>query len=694
MSKEKKVTAEDLEPFYDKFLEQMRKPLEQIKDEQFYNFLQKDEQGKTIKIGKNPCTRFAFEIRKRRMEQAKIEEQKRKERKKMSRSGSQDFRQSLNFEFPLMKPRFNFNAVGGLHNQKQEILKILSLGLNRKKLFSKINARPIRGILLQGPSGCGKSLLAEAVVGELIVPSDTTTEEEQNSFFQLKFSSDKEMKEQMPVLFYTVKPTDIQPQQNISASAKTVHSETRLKELFKQAQENSRMKPVIIFIDQLDVLFSSKKSSSSKEQDTKILSQLCNAFDAITKDIENDIFVIGATNKIEKIPKELRRSCRFSREISLGIPDRHGRGEILQCLLRNIAGSDDIDITDIAEQAEGYIGADLQGLVQETVKISVERFLSGETDLQTEFGEEQLQDAKVIQDDFYQAMKIVQPSLRREGFTTTATVKFDAIGGLQHVQEELKTAIIDAIKYSDLFEEYGHKPGSGIILYGPPGCGKTLLARAVAHEAMHAAFISVKGPELLNKYLGESESAVRSVFRRARESAPCIIFFDEIDALCPRRSDDSSNAAASRVVNQLLTEMDGVVERGQIFVIGATNRLELVDEAMLRPGRLDKKIEVPLPNEDGRRDILEKILNQINPELIDHSIDLQEIANMSETFSGADLGAIITEATEMAINKTKEIAEERSLRDIRELPIEYRGKINQEFLIKAFEKVKSSKVYR
>ena len=661
-----------VEPVFDMYIAGRKLTYDKVKEKDFYPYFNKDEAGKTNKIPQSRFSRVLFLIKKKKEEA----EKKLQKERKMSRAQSMTF--TVDFQPSL--PRFNFSRVGGLEKQKSEILQILSLGLNKKEIFKKINAKPVRGILLHGPSGCGKSLIAEAVIGELLKPGEES-----------EFGNEDENAE-LPIFFYKIKPTDITSSIANVVTSSSMQADSKLKALFKQATDNSAKAPVVIFLDELDRVFNKKKASISKEGDQKILSQLTSFLDAISNDVEHDIFVIAATNQIEKIPKELRRSCRFSREISLGIPDRVGREKILKCLLKDIKCEQYMNTKEIAEQAEGYIGADLKSLVQEAVTISVERFL-GEGDLSGEFGEGELDEACVTEDDFAKAMQIVQPSLRREGFTTTATVKFDAIGGLDEVQKELRTAVIDAIKYSDLFEEYGHKPGSGIILYGPPGCGKTLLARAVAHEAMHAAFISVKGPELLNKYLGESESAVRSVFRRARDSAPCIIFFDEIDALCPRRSDDSSNAAASRVVNQLLTEMDGVVERGQIFVIGATNRLELVDEAMLRPGRLDKKIEVPLPNEEGRLDILSKIIKGVDPSYVDESIDLSDIAKKSVGFSGAELGAIITESTEMAINETKAIADARGIGDIRLLPREERGKITQDFLNASYEKIKQTKVH-
>ena len=627
------VSVAEIEPFVKKFIEEKKYELSDISSADFLAFLKMNSPEISAKLNPKKCTLLLSEIKKKNPgETQKV--------RPLPNIQSSDQKQVQNSEFTPIEPKYKYNDVGGLTSQKAELYKFFSNGLSMKsrqafKFIGKI--KPISGILLHGPSGCGKTLLVDAVVGELKANGVKI------SYFRANA-----------------------PELAVSAA----QSDSKIKAIFDAAKY---FMPSIIFIDEIDKL------------DNKLQQQLITIFEQLNSDMELQVFIIGATSDIEKI-KDLRQSGRFSREISLGIPDRNARKEILDCLLKDVAISE-IDTKDIAEQAEGYIGADLFGLVQEASLNAVQRFVyehPGET--------EKLDDALVTQEDFIQAMKVVQPSLRREGFTTTACVKFDAIGGLDDVKKELRTAVVDAIKYSDLFNEYGHKSGSGIILYGPPGCGKTLLARAVANEALHAAFISVKGPELLNKYLGESESAVRGVFQRARDSAPCIIFFDEIDAICPRRSDDSSNHAASRVVNQLLTEMDGVVQRGQIFVIGATNRLELVDEAMLRPGRLDKKIEVPRPDREGRIDILSKIIMRVSPDYVDESIDMPAIADLSEGFSGAELDAIITESTEMAINQTKRVAEESGFSDdIRMLPIEQRGKITQEFLIQACDKIKSTK---
>ena len=511
-------------------------------------------------------------------------------------------------DYDPVTPRFNFESVGGLLSQKQQLADLLLLPLVHESLFRSAGATPIRGIILHGPSGCGKSILAEAAAGEFM--------DQGLSFFKLS-------------------GTDLSAPSKLSSG----QSEGKIRALFTAA---SALSPSLIFIDDIDVICSRKDPMSSK-----ITSQLAQCMDQAFNDEEHHVVILGTTSKIDSIDSSLRRPGRFGREIAIGLPDSDQRLAVLRVAASKLNMDDSVNLEEVSREAEGFVGADIAALVQEASLHAVKRAI-----------EDNQETAYVSMVDFMKSVKVVQPTLRREGFTTLPPVTFDDVGGLEDVKRELRMTVIGPIVNHNMFKMYGHKPSSGIIMYGPPGCGKTLLARAIAQEANRAAFISVKGPELLNKYLGESESAVRAVFRRARDSAPCIIFFDELDAICPRRSTDSSNAAASRVVNQLLTEMDGVVDRGRVFVIGATNRLELIDEAMLRPGRLDKKIEVPRPDKNGRIDILTKKISQIK---MRDEIDIESIADRCDGFSGADIDALTSEAIEAAISESIGITNSDSL---------------------------------
>jgi ribosome biogenesis ATPase len=502
-------------------------------------------------------------------------------------------------EFEPSSTTLRYDDVGGLDAQKSQLDELIRLPIVAAELFKSAGATPIRGILVHGPSGCGKSLLAEATAGE---------------FSELGLN------------FFRVSAVDLLP----SAQKLTGQSESKLRALFKAATTSA---PSLIVVDDVDVIARRKEGTS-----VKLISQLGQCLDSCFAEDEGLVFVLATTSCLENIDVSLRRTGRFGREVSIGLPDYEQRLSVLRVAASRINCDGEVRLEDIAREAEGFVGADITALIQEAALGSVKRAL----DLRS--GE-----AVVTQEDFSNAIPRVQPTMRREGFTTLPPASFADIGGLDEVKQELQIAIVDAILRPDIFQMYGHRPSSGVLLFGPPGCGKTLLARAVAHEANRAAFISIKGPELLNKFLGESESAVRSVFRRARDSSPCIVFFDEIDAICPRRSDDSSNRAASRVVNQLLTEMDGVIDRGKVFVIGATNRPGLIDEAMIRPGRLDKMIEVPLPDQSGRGEILEKLVARIGNR---DEINCAKIASQCDGASGADLDALTCEAIQAAIRES------------------------------------------
>lgn len=518
-------------------------------------------------------------------------------------------------DFEPFTPRYNFNDVGGLNQQKEQLADLILNPLMYNSLFKSVGCFPARGILIMGPSGCGKSLLAEATAGQFAEASPSG------------------------LTFFKISSTElIKSSKNFSGQVKD-----RINSFFKAA---TNLSPSLILIDDIELLSKGVDSAVTR-------AHLIQCLDQVMNDTENFVAVIGTTSSIEKIDSSLRRPGRFGREISIGLPDYDQRLEILQVAASHLNLDESVDLEQIAREADGFIGADIVGLMQEASLTSVKRFIaaSQQEGSLSEMEDFSNTDLKITNEDFLLSIKMVQPTLRREGFVTLPPASFADIGGLENVKRELQMAIVDAIIRPDIFQMYGHRPSSGVLLYGPPGCGKTLLARAIAYEANRAAFISVKGPELLNKFLGESESAVRSVFRRARDSAPCIIFFDELDAIAPRRSDDSSSAAASRVVNQLLTEMDGVVDRGRVFVIGATNRINLIDEAILRPGRLDKKIEVPLPDKNGRIEILSRQIDRISNK---EEIDIDFIVEHCEGFSGADLEALTSEAIEAAISESSE----------------------------------------
>ncbi|KAH0790219.1 AAA family ATPase [Histomonas meleagridis] len=521
----------------------------------------------------------------------------------LPRSPSQELQkiQSSPPEQEPIIPRYSYKDVGGLEFQKACLWELINTPVQHKNLFELIGVTPEKGVILHGPSGCGKSLLAEAAAGEF-------------SQYGLKF--------------FKIAATEL-----ISPTkAYAGQTEGRIKALFKVLQNSS---PALLLIDNIEIVTNKKGSSSAR-----IVSQLCYFMDEVFSDMTKDVFIIATTNHIDDIDPSLRRCGRFGKEISIGLPDQAQRLSIFQTLAAKVNIHPEVNLDLISRYTDGFVPADIISLVKEAGVTAVKRLIHNEEEVQS-----------ITMEDLVSSIPRVQPTLRREGFATLPPVSFDEIGGLDQVKQILRSSIIDAINNPDVFAQYGHRPSSGVVLYGPPGCGKTLLARALSLEANRAAFISVKGPELLNKYLGESESAIRGVFQRARDSAPCIIFFDEFDAICPRRSEDSNNQAASRVVNQLLTEMDGVEDRGRVFVIGATNRLELIDEAMLRPGRLDKKIQIPMPDMEARKDILDKIIKKIP---LCESINTEEIAAKCEGFSGADLESLKSEAIEIAIRNSKE----------------------------------------
>uniref|UniRef100_A0A9J8D205 Nuclear VCP like n=2 Tax=Cyprinus carpio TaxID=7962 RepID=A0A9J8D205_CYPCA len=530
-------------------------------------------------------------------------------------------KKSKNKGHELQYSAVKFEDFGGSEEALEEVCKLL-IHMRHPEVYQRLGVVPPRGFLLHGPPGCGKTLLAQAVAGEVGLP-------------MLKVSA--------PEL----------------VSGVSGESEQKLRELFEQAISSA---PCILFIDEIDAI-TPKREIASKDMERRIVAQLLTCMDDLNSLSEPaQVLVIGATNRPDSLDPALRRAGRFDREICLGIPDEAARLKILKTLCRKITLTEDFDYRQLARLTPGYVGADLMALCREAAMTSVNRILlqpssedvtAPKADLEQllsllkrneTLSEEQLSGLCVLMSDFKTSLSRVQPSAKREGFATVPDVTWEDVGALQDIREELNMAIMAPINNPEHFRALGLNTPAGVLLAGPPGCGKTLLAKAVANES-GLNFISVKGPELLNMYVGESERAVRQVFQRGRNSAPCVIFFDEIDALCPRRSEHESGASV-RVVNQLLTEMDGMGNRKQVFIMAATNRPDIIDRAVLRPGRLDKTLYVGLPPPADRYAILVTITKNGTKPLLDSDVNLEEIAHDArcESFTGADLSALVREA--------------------------------------------------
>ncbi|RLG60446.1 AAA family ATPase, partial [Candidatus Geothermarchaeota archaeon] len=457
---------------------------------------------------------------------------------------------------------------------------------------------PPKGVLHYGPPGCGKTLLARAVANE------------------------------SGAHFIVVNGPEIM-------SKWYGESEKRLRDIFEEARENA---PSIIFIDEIDSI-APKREEVAGEVEKRVVSQLLALMDGL--EARGDVIVIAATNRPEALDPALRRPGRFDREIRIGVPDKNGRKEILQIHTRNMPLADDVNLEELARITHGFVGADLAALCREAAMNALRRFLP-QIDLEKEvIPTDILEKLKVTMQDFNEALKYIQPSALREVFLEIPEVRWDDIGGLEDVKRQLKEAVEWPIKYPDLFKRLGVRSSKGILLFGPPGTGKTLLAKAAATES-EANFVAVRGPEILSKWVGESEKAVRKIFSLARQSAPCIIFFDELDAIAPRRGMDiSSSGVTERIVNQLLSEMDGIQELKGVVVIGATNRPDILDPALLRPGRFDKVIYVPPPNLEARYEIFK--IHTRNMPLAD-DVDLRRLAELTDGYTGADIEAVCLEA--------------------------------------------------
>ncbi|MEM3480395.1 MAG: CDC48 family AAA ATPase [Candidatus Korarchaeum sp.] len=509
-------------------------------------------------------------------------------------------------------PRVTYEDIGGLKDAIQKIREMVELPLRHPELFRHLGIDPPKGVLLFGPPGTGKTLLAKAVANE------------SNAHF-ISISGPEIMSK-----YYG-------------------ESEKRLREIFEEAEKNA---PSIIFIDELDSI-APNRNEVTGEVERRVVAQLLALMDGLKG--RGEVIVIGATNRPEAIDPALRRPGRFDREIEIGVPDREGRKEILLIHTRNMPLADDVDLDKLADITHGFVGADLAALVREAAMRALRRLMKEVNLLESEkLPPEVMEKLKVTMNDFMEAFKDITPSALREVVIQVPNVRWEDIGGLESVKEELKMAVEWPLKYPELFEASGARQPKGVLLFGPPGTGKTLLAKAVANES-EANFISVKGPEIMSKWVGESEKAVRMIFRRARQAAPAIIFIDEIDSIAPVRGYSSDSGVSERVVSQMLTEMDGLEELRRVVVIAATNRPDLVDPALLRPGRFDRLIYVPPPDKEARLQIL-RIHTKGKPLAPD--VDLEELAARTEGYTGADLANLVNLATLMAlrehINKYKD----------------------------------------
>ena len=508
-------------------------------------------------------------------------------------------------EAPRAIPRIAYEDIGGLRPVIQKVREMIELPLRHPELFERLGVEAPKGVLLHGPPGTGKTLLAKAVA------SETNAN------------------------FYSIGGPEIM-------SKFYGESEERLREIFKEAQENA---PSIIFIDEIDSI-APKREEVTGEVEKRVVSQLLSVMDGLQS--RGKVVVIGATNRINSLDPALRRPGRFDREIEIGVPDRDGRLEILQIHTRGMPLAEDVDLKKLADVTHGFVGADLEALAKEAAIRALRRILP-EINLEAEnIPVEVLNKIIVKMSDFQEALKEVEPSAMREVLVEVPDIKWEDIGGLEGVKEELREAIEWPLRYPELFAQMNAVPPKGLLLYGPPGTGKTLLAKAAANES-EANFISVKGPELLNKFVGESEKAVREIFRKARQASPCIIFFDEVDSVAPVRGSSAGDSnVTERVISQFLTEMDGLEELRNVVIIAATNRPDIVDPALLRPGRFDRMLLVPPPDLEARKQIF-RIHTKKTP--LAEDVKLDELARKTEGYTGADIASICNTAVMLSIKE-------------------------------------------
>ena len=532
-------------------------------------------------------------------------------------------------------PRITYDELGGLKNEVQKIREMVELPMRHPEIFDKIGVEAPKGVLLYGPPGTGKTLLAKAVAGET------------NAHF-ISLSGPEIMGKHYG------------------------ESEERIREIFTQAEENS---PSIIFIDEIDSI-APKRDEVSGELEKRIVSQLLTLMDGMKS--RGKVVVIAATNRPDSIDPALRRPGRFDREVEIGIPDDEGRFDILSIHTRGMPINEKVNLKQISKTTHGFVGADLEVLSKEAAMRSLRRILP-EIDLdEDKISSEILQKIEITNNDFREALKEVKPSALREVQVQVPDVSWDDVGGLDELKDELREAVEWPIKHKEAYDYVNVETPKGVLLHGPPGTGKTLIAKALA-KMTESNFISIKGPELLSKWVGESEKGVREIFRKARQVAPCIIFLDEVDSLVPRRgSGNSDSHVTENIVSQILTEIDGLEELHNVLIIGATNRLDIVDEALLRPGRFDRIIEVGNPDSKGRKHIFE-IHTKKKP--LEGNVDIKKLVEITDGFSGAEIASITNRAALVALKRYVS-GKSQNIKEI---------KITQQDLIDAVDKVRPQK---
>jgi transitional endoplasmic reticulum ATPase len=525
-----------------------------------------------------------------------------------------------------------YEDIGGLQDEIQRVREMVELPMKHPQIFQKLGIEPPQGVLLHGPPGTGKTLLAKAVANETSAS------------------------------FFSIAGPEI-------ISKYYGESEQQLREIFEDAADES---PAIIFIDELDSI-APKREDVTGEVERRVVAQLLTMMDGL--EARGQVIVIAATNRVDAIDPALRRPGRFDREIEIAVPDEAGRREILQIHTRGMPLSDDVDLSAMAEDTHGFVGADIESLTKEAAMRALRRYLP-EIDLDEEDIPPSLIDRMIIKrDDFRGALNEVEPSAMREVLVEIPKVTWDDVGGLEEAKGAIKESIEWPLRTPERFERMGINPPAGVMLYGPPGTGKTLMAKAVANET-DANFISIRGPQLLSKWVGESEKAIRQTFRKARQVAPVVIFFDELDAIAPNRGADDGNNVSERVVNQLLTELDGLEEMENVMVIAATNRPDMIDPALIRSGRFDRLVMIGEPEVEGREEIL-RIHTESMPLAPD--VSLRELAEITDGYVGSDLESIAREAAIEALRDDTE-ADEVEMRHFRRAMEGVRPTITEDIL--------------